>query len=142
MVESLQRVLSIWHASRIAVMLRNNEILRFIVAGVLNTFFGYAVYSLAIILGAAAWMALLTGMLLGTIFNFFTTGGYAFRQLSKERYPRFVACYLLVYGVNLLLIEALSLWISNKLVSQALLLLPLAVLSYVLMSRLVFVKHV
>lgn len=74
------------------------------------------------------------------MFNLFTTGGYAFRQLSPRRYPRFVACHLLVYGVNLLLLEGVSLWISDKLRIQAVLLLPVALLSYVLMVRLV--KHV
>lgn len=141
MVKSLRRFRSLWHASRFAAMLRDNEILRFIVAGGVNTLLGYALYSLAIIFGAAAWLALLVSMLMGSIFNFFTTGGYAFRQLSKARYPRFVTCYLVVYSVNLMLLEALSLSISNKLVSQAILLVPLAVLSYVLMARLVFVKR-
>ena len=122
-------------------MLQRSEILRFIVAGGINTLFGYAIYSLGILLGAPVWIALLIGMLLGTVFNFFTTGGYAFRQLSAKRYPRFVACYLLVYGVNILMIEILSRWISNSLVTQAILLVPLATLSYVLMARLVFVKH-
>lgn len=110
-------------------------------AGGVNTLFGYVIYSLGILLGAPVWMALLVGMLLGTVFNFFTTGGYAFRQLSKERYPRFVACYLLVYGINIVLIETLSNWISNNFLTQAILLVPLAALSYVLMARLVFVKH-
>ena len=122
-------------------MLQRSEILRFIAAGGINTLFGYVIYSLGILLGAPVWIALLIGMLLGTVFNFFTTGGYAFRQLSAKRYPRFVACYLLVYGVNILMIEILSRWISNSLVTQAILLVPLATLSYVLMARLVFVKH-
>jgi putative flippase GtrA len=109
-------------------------------AGAINTLFGYAVYSLGIILGAQVWLALLAGMLLGSVFNFLTTGGYAFRQLSRQRYPRFVVCYLVVYGINLLLIDAMSLWTTDKLVSQAILLVPLAMLSYALMVRLVFAK--
>lgn len=141
MGESLQRLRSQWRNSRIAGLLQRTEILRFIVAGGVNTLFGYVIYSLGILLGAPVWMALLVGMLLGTVFNFFTTGGYAFRQLSKERYPRFVACYLLVYGINIVLIETLSNWISNNFLTQAILLVPLAALSYVLMARLVFVKH-
>lgn len=142
MGERWLRCLSVWHESRIGGLLRSSELLRFLLAGAVNTLFGYAIYSLGILAGAPVWMALLIGMLVGTVFNFFTTGGYAFRQLSPQRYPRFVACYLLVYGVNLLLIEGLSLWISDKLQIQAALLLPLALLSYFLMARLVFVKHV
>lgn len=122
----------------ISSRLQQSTFLRFLVAGGVNTLFGYAVYSAAILADAPAWVALLIGMLAGTVFNFFTTGGYAFRQLSIGRYPRFVLCYLFVYGVNLVLFEVLSRYIADKLVVQALLLVPLALLSYFIMARLVF----
>lgn len=142
MDERWLRCLSMWHESRIGALLRNSELLRLLLAGAGSTLFGYAIYSLGILVEAPVGIALLIGMLLDIVFNFFTPGGYAFRQLSRQRYPRFVACYLLLYGVNRLLIEALSAWISAKLKIQAILLIPLVVLSYVLMARLVFVKHV
>lgn len=141
MAERWHRCLAVWHQSRIGTLLRRSQLLRFLLAGAVNTLFGYVVYSLGILAGAPVWLALLVGTLLGTVFNFFTTGGYAFRRLSARRYPLFVACYLLVYGINLLLIEALSAWISDKLQIQAVLLVPLALLSYFLMAQLVFVKH-
>lgn len=122
-------------------MLRASRLLRFLLAGALNTLFGYAVYAVCILAGAPIWLALLIGMLAGTVFNFFTTGGYAFRQLSARLYPRFLACYLLLYAVNLALIEGLSAWMGKPLLIQALLLVPLALLSYFMMARLVFVKH-
>ena len=86
----------------------------------------------------AVWLALLAGTLAGTVFNFFTTGGYVFRQISLARFPRFVICYLLVYGSNIMLIDFISIWVSSKILSQALITLPLAVLSYFLMARFVF----
>jgi putative flippase GtrA len=141
MPERWQRWIAVWHGSWVATTLRGNEFLRFLVAAGINTLFGFTVYGLGIISGAPVWLALLIGMLAGTVFNFFTTGGYAFRQLSVARYPRFVACYFLVYGTNLVLFEVLSGWISNKLIIQALLSIPLALLSYVLLSRLVFAKN-
>lgn len=119
-------------------LLRKSRLLRFLVAGGVNTLFGYAVYGAGIVLGTPVWAALLIGMVAGTVFNFFTTGGYAFRQLALRRYPRFVVCYLLVYAVNLALIAGLSAWIADKLLVQAVLLVPLALLSYALMARLVF----
>ena len=121
-----------------AGQLRRNRFLRFLVAGGVNTLFGYAVYSAGIVLGTPVWAALLTGMVAGSVFNFVTTGGYAFRQLALRRYPRFVGCYLVVYAVNLALIAALSTWVADKLLAQAVLLVPLALFSYVLMARLVF----
>ncbi len=121
--------------------MRDSQFLRFLLSGGINTLFGYVVYAVGILAGAPIWLALLGGMVTGSVFNFFTTGGYAFRQLSPKLYPRFLACYLLLYGVNLALIEWLSAWISNTLLIQALLLVPLALLSYFMMARLVFATH-
>ena len=112
--------------------------IRFLLAGAANSLFGFAVYSGAVVAGAAIWLALLSGMLAGTVFNFVTTGGYAFRRLSMIYFPRFLSCYLAVYATNLLLLETLGLWSQNFILSQALITPPLAVLSYFMMSRFVF----
>lgn len=117
---------------------QKNRGIRFLIAGVINTLFGFAVYSVFIMSGVAVWLSLLVGMLSGTVFNFFTTGGYVFRDLSFTRFPLFVLCYLLVYGINLLLIELISFWLNNKILSQAIVIFPLAFLSYFLMARFVF----
>jgi len=120
--------------------LRRNRFMRFLVAGGVNTLFGFVVYSVAIIAGTAVWLALLAGTIAGTVFNFFTTGGYVFRELSLSRFPRFIICYLLVYGINLGLIELLSMWLSDKILSQFILIFPMAVFSYFIMARFVFSK--
>ncbi|MDP3620039.1 MAG: GtrA family protein [Ramlibacter sp.] len=119
-------------------LLHERTFRRFLVAGAVNTLFGYVVYGAAILADTPAWLALFIGMAAGTVFNFFTTGGYAFWQLSISRYPRFVLCYLFIYGVNLVLFAGLSRYIADKLIVQGLLLVPLALLSYFIMSRLVF----
>ena len=120
--------------------LRKNRFMRFLVVGGVNTLFGFAVYIIAIIAGATVWFALLASMVAGTGFNFFTTGGYVFRELSFTRFPRFIICYLFVYGINLVLIELLSMWLSDKVLSQFILIFPMAVLSYFIMVRFVFLK--
>lgn len=117
---------------------RRGRFLRFLVAGGVNTLFGFVAYSLLIINGMEVWLALLIGMLLGTVFNFFTTGGYVFRELSPTRFPRFVICYLIVYFINLELIELILPLLGSKILPQAILVLPMAILSYFLMERLVF----
>ena len=111
---------------------------RFLLAGGVNTLFGFAVYCVLILAGMDVWLSLLVGTLLGTVFNFFTTGGYVFRDISRARFPRFVICYLLIYGINFMLIEWLSAWLSSKIVSQAILIFPMALLSFFLMARFVF----
>jgi putative flippase GtrA len=118
--------------------LLGNRFMRFLVAGGVNTLFGFAVYSICILAGMAVWLALLIGMLSGTLFNFITTGGYVFRELSLGRFPRFLICYFLVYGINFMLIELISIWLNSKILSQAIITFPLALLSYFLMVRFVF----
>ena len=119
-------------------ILQRSRPVRFLLAGAVNTLFGFVVYSLLIISGAAVWLAVLIGTLAGTAFNFLTTGGYVFRDLTLRRFPRFLLAYSLVLAINLALIESLSGLISDKILLQALIAPPLAIISYLLMSRCVF----
>lgn len=132
------QALNVTKPASLLATLQNRVFLRFLVAGVVNAGFGFAVVAVALWWGLPVWAALLGGMLLGSVFNFFTTGGYAFRQLSRRKYPRFVLCYLLVYATNLVLIEILLPWTGNALLAQAVLTVPMALLSYFLLSRWVF----
>lgn len=118
--------------------LRAFRFLRFLVAGAVNTLFGFAVYTVAILLHAPTWASLLIGTVAGIAFNFLTVGGYVFRQLSARRLPRFIGAYLLVYAVNLALIDWLSGLVDGKIVAQLVLVGPMALLSYVLMAYFVF----
>ena len=131
-------------SSYVCLFLRNDfklsehRFIRFLFAGGINTLFGFGIYSLAIFTGSAVWIALLIGTIAGSVFNFFTTGGYVFRELSLGRFPRFVICYALVYSINLGLIEVLVIWLSNEILSQLILIFPIAVFSYFLMAKFVF----
>jgi len=119
-------------------ILQQSSILRFLLAGGINTLFGFAVYTVLIVSGAVVWVAVLVGMLAGTAFNFLTTGGYVFRDLSLHRFPLFLFFYFTVFAINLVLIECLSSFITNKILLQALISPLLAIISYLLMSRCVF----
>lgn len=118
--------------------LARHRFLRFVVAGAVNTGVGFAVYSAAIVLGSSVWAALLFANLSGVVFNFFTTGGYAFRCRLLARFPRFAAAYAGLYAVNWLCIDGLAGFQFGAIAAQAVITIPLAVLSYVIMSRFVF----
>lgn len=111
---------------------------RFVIAGLLNTLFGFVIFSAAIAARVPVWAALLAGLLVGIAFNFVTTGGYVFRNLSRRRFPRFLACYLCIYAINLAGISVLHNWSANHIVSQAIFTLPMAALSYFLLGKFVF----
>lgn len=115
-----------------------NRFTRFLIAGATNTVFGFAIYAASILAGAPVWMALLIANAAGVGFNFFTTGGYVFRSLLLASFPRFVLAYLVVYVVNLKLIDWLLIWVAGEILAQAILALPMALISYLLMKRMVF----
>jgi putative flippase GtrA len=111
---------------------------RFLAAGAMNTLFGFAVFSMVILLAAPVWAALLIASVVGVVFNFFTTGGYAFRSRLWANFPGFCAAYVVLYLLNWVLIGWLEAWVPGKIVAQAILTLPMAIISYVIMARLVF----
>lgn len=96
------------------------------------------IYGAAILYGLDVWQALLAGILVGIGFNFLTTGGYAFRDLSGHRFLRFCVAYTLIYVVNLILVMWLERWFPNPILIQGVVTIPMALGSYVLMSRYVF----
>jgi putative flippase GtrA len=113
---------------------------RFLIAGGFNTLFGWLVYSLAIIAGFSPWLALIFSTLAGIVFNFFSLGGYAFRDLSSRRLPRFLLTYAIVYASNLVCLKLIKGWIPDPILAQLILTPPIAILSYVLLSRAVFTR--
>ena len=118
--------------------LRANLLARFVLAGGVNAAFGFGVFSGLVLLGAPGWLAVLGGNLAGLGFNFLTHGGLVFRQLSWRNLPRFTGCYALLLLINTLMLGLLEGLAGGKIIAQALLTIPLSVLSYFLLSRWVF----
>lgn len=116
----------------------SNRIVRFIAVGALNTVFGLTVYSVFIWCGSPTWLGLIGGNLAGLAFNFMTTGGLVFADLSRRRIPAFAAVYIGTYLLNLGLIHGLSPIIGGPILSQVMLTPIMAVIAYLLMSRVVF----
>jgi putative flippase GtrA len=113
---------------------------RFILVGILNTAFGFGAYAVLFYMGIPVWAALIGGNVAGIVFNFFTTGGVVFADVSLSRLPRFVGVYLACYLVNYVSVKALLSLHLNAIESQALISPVIAVLSFFLMSRYVFTR--
>lgn len=116
----------------------DSTFIRFLIAGGVNTLFGFLVYSAAILLGLPVWQALLAGNVTGVGFNFLTTGGYVFRDLSVSRFFRFSLAYSVIYLVNFALVMWLQRWIASTILIQVGLTVPMALGSYILMAKFVF----
>ncbi|QOT75433.1 GtrA family protein [Cupriavidus basilensis] len=117
---------------------RHATFIRFLIAGGFNSLFGWLVYSGAILLGAQPWLALIVGIVMGIAFNFVTLGGYAFRDLTVARLPRFVMTYGFIYVVNLICLTLLKRWIDEPILGQLILTPFMAMVSYLVLSRMVF----
>jgi len=128
-------------ADRLRSLLANRQFLRFLVAGGVNTLFGFGVNIAAMLAGLPIWLAMLAGTVAGIAFNFFTLGSYAFRDLSAERLPRYVLGYAIVYVVGLTAFHVLQLVVRSPIACQVVLVIPMALLSYLIMSRFVFQKR-
>src|ERR1700758_4902300 len=74
--------------ARVQELLAEPQFLRFLVAGGVNTLFGFGVNIAVMLAGCPVWLSMLVGTVAGVAFNFFTHGGYAFRDLSARRLPR------------------------------------------------------
>ncbi len=104
----------------------------------MNTLFGLAVYVGCVMLGSPPWLAILVGTVAGIAFNFMSFGAYAFRDLSLRRLPRFVCSYGATYLFNLAAFGVLHAWVKDPVWCQMLLTPPVALVSYLLLSRFVF----
>ncbi len=108
---------------------------KFIIIGVLNTLFGYAVFALLVILNVPPQLALALAFAIGVIWNYWTHAKLVFGQQGLSRFPAYAASYLLIYGLNS---GGLALALqagSSPLMAQAVLAPVAAVISFFVISK-------
>jgi putative flippase GtrA len=113
---------------------------RFLVVGVLNAAFGYAVFAGLVLAGMHPMPALVIAYVVGIAFNFFTTGRYVFGAARREAFLRFVAAYVVIYLFNLALFNLFAWMGASPLVAQAICMPIVAVFSFALFRLRVFVE--
>ena len=121
-------------------MILESHFLRFLIVGGVNTLFGLFVYSLLALTAMPTWFVLLISNLIGMIFNFFTTGGMVFSDLSISRFPRFFICYGAIYLIYLELIDWLDPILNSRIMAMVIIVLPVTILSYLILIFFVFTK--
>jgi putative flippase GtrA len=102
--------------------------LRFGLVGLINAGFGYAVFALLLLAGAWPSAALLGATLAGVAFNYQTSKRLVFG--TRGRALRFVAVYAIVLGFNWAALRTLRECGLADLESQAILVLPIAAMSF------------
>lgn len=123
--------------------IRNDKytFLRFILIGGLNTFLGWCVFSLTFLICKNEAISLFSSILFALIFNFLSHGIVVFRSLPFSKYFIFASVYFLLYFVNYFILR-IVLHLSNfsPILIQLLVVPIIAILSFILLSKLVFVS--
>ncbi len=76
------------------------QFIRFLIVGILNTAFGYGVYTLFLFLGIQYQIASLAALICGILFSFNTQRKFVFTSTKKGLFIRFVLCcvgYVYIY---------------------------------------------
>ncbi|MCB2110423.1 MAG: GtrA family protein [Defluviimonas sp.] len=108
---------------------------KFLAVGVLNTAFGYVAWFVFYrFLGFSPGAALVPSYALGVLWNYLTHARLVFGAGGIARLPQYVAAYLAVLGANMAAMRGLIVLGLVPALAQALLLVPMAALAFVLVS--------
>jgi putative flippase GtrA len=113
---------------------------KFVLVGVVNTAFGYALFAIFYLLLGSHQLAIVFATACGVVFSFHSTGRLVFRSRRLSALLPFVAGQAAVWLVNILLLDELTAHAISPLAGQTLALPILALLSYSINRYLVFGK--
>jgi putative flippase GtrA len=118
--------------------LLKHQFVKFLLVGVINTIFGYLVFALSIYGGVHYSIAIIISNIAGTLFNFKTTGVLVFESHDNGLISKFFGVYIIIYFLNLAGLVTLHHAVVSRYIEQAILALPLALVSFYLNRRFVF----
>ncbi|NBC38180.1 hypothetical protein GTZ99_16640 [Novosphingobium sp. FSY-8] len=113
------------------------EILRYLIAGGINTAFGFGLYAALVWAGLDRYAAQAVGYVAGTAFNYVTYSRGVFRDAGPAKL-RFALSYAANYLVNLAGLWAVSRLVANPYLAGAITTAGVVVVNYVVLKRLVF----
>jgi putative flippase GtrA len=112
--------------------------MRFIFVGIINTIFGYSVFVLFIFLGLHYSVASAFAIIISIAFNFKTTGTIVFKNNKNLLILKFFMVYVIVYLAYVGSLKVFALYSVSMYIAGAILICPLAILSFVLNKIFVF----
>lgn len=123
--------------------------LRFLIAGGINTLFGFALYSALVLVWGRPELSLALASLAGVAFNFYSYKKIGFGHKGANRYVSFVLVYAIIFTLNLALLSFLKGQIvplvadawglrPAYILAQFCALMLVVPISYVLMKRFVY----
>lgn len=118
----------------------DEKFFKFLFVGALNTLFGYVIYALFITIGLRANLALFFQYILGILWNFKTTGSIVFKNNNNRLIFKFIISYIFTFSINSVFLNLLTKHL-NDYFSQAILVLPVAVISFLIFKFWVFKEN-
>jgi putative flippase GtrA len=128
---------------RLAALIRRLLLLqpvRFLLVGMVNTAFGYALFAALYLASHHRQLSLVTSMTIGVMFNYFTTGRLVFANRGYRVLVRFGLGYAVVLVVNMAALEGLARAGLPTLAAQAIVLPAMVILSYAINRYVVFAR--
>ena len=117
---------------------QNKKFILFLFVGLLNTLFGYSIFAFFLWIGVHFTLSALISTIAGILFNFTTFGRIVFKNNSYSNLPKFVFIYALNYFLGVSVLYYCDQLDYNLYFVQAMLLMPTAVLRYLLMKYFVY----
>lgn len=117
----------------------DEKFFKFLFVGALNAAFSYTIYALFLWIGLIPNVALFFQYIIGVLWNFKTTGIIVFKNHDNRLIFKFITSYVITFCVNSILLNILIRFI-NEYLAQALLILPVAILSFLIFKFWVFKK--
>jgi putative flippase GtrA len=120
--------------------MENQQFKLFLATGILNTIFGYVLFTIFIYFEFNYPVAVLLATILGILFNFKTIGKFVFSAVSTySKFIKFILVYTFIYTINICGLWVLEkLHLENKYLAGLVLVLPLALISFHLNKKYVF----
>ena len=118
----------------------SNKFIRFIVVGIVNTIFGYSVFSILIYLNLHYSLASLLATILGVLFNFKTISSLVFKTHNNSIIFKFIAVYCFTYLITIGGLKIFTIYSVNIYFAGFILLIICTPISFVLNNQFVFQK--
>ena len=95
--------------------LKEKTFFKFILAGLINTIFGYTFFAILIFLKINTFLSLFISTLAGVVFNYLTFGQLVFKlKKSKLMFTKFIFVYFFSYMINVYLLKAFMDFFNNN----------------------------
>ena len=117
------------------------KFVKYLFVGFMNTVFSYMVYAICVTILSRPTLSLAISYVIGILFNFQTTGRIVFKNKNNTLIFKFFLSYLTTIFINRYFLDTLvSTFHVDKYLSQAVLVFPIAMISFLLLKHFVFVE--